>query len=142
MIGRIDHIGIAVADLASALDFYDGMLGLPASEVEEVPDQGVRLAVLPVGESRLELLQSTAPDGPVGRFIEKRGEGIHHICFEVDDIEAALAALRDAGVRLIDEQPRTGVGGRRIAFLHPRSSHGVLIELSERPSAAHGEAPG
>ncbi|MCL6431182.1 MAG: methylmalonyl-CoA epimerase [Anaerolineae bacterium] len=136
MIGRIDHIGIAVADLASALDFYDGALGLAASEIEEVPDQQVRLAVIPVGESRLELLQSTAPDGPVGRFVEKHGEGIHHICFEVDDIDSALATLRAAGVRLIDQQPRTGAGGRRIAFLHPRSAHGVLIELSESPGKA------
>ncbi len=133
MIGKIDHIGIAVSDLASALDFYDSALGLAASEIEEVPDQQVRLAVIPVGESRLELLQSTAPDGPVGRFVEKHGEGVHHICFEVDDIDSALATLRAAGIRLIDEQPRMGAGGRRIAFLHPRSAHGVLIELSEKP---------
>lgn len=136
MIGRIDHIGIAVSDLSSALGFYDGALGLAASEIEEVPDQQVRLAVIPVGESRLELLQSTAPDGPVGRFVERHGEGVHHICFEVDDIDSALATLRTAGVRLIDEQPRMGAGGRRIAFLHPRSAHGVLIELSERPGKA------
>jgi methylmalonyl-CoA epimerase len=136
MIGKIDHIGIAVSDLASALDFYDSALGLEASEIEEVPDQQVRLAVIPVGESRLELLQSTTADGPVGRFVEKHGEGVHHICFEVDDIDSALATLRAAGVRLIDEQPRMGAGGRRIAFLHPRSAHGVLIELSEKPGKA------
>lgn len=136
MIEKVDHIGIAVEELGPALDFYL-RLGLAGTEVEEVPDQRVRVAVLHAGDTRIELLQSTVPDGPVGRFIVKRGEGIHHICFEVADIEQALAELKLAGVKLIDEHPRAGAGGRRIAFLSPRSSHGVLIELSEQPA---GEA--
>ena len=133
MIEKIEHIGVAVEDLGLALDFYQEALGLSATEIEEVATQQVRVAALPVGESKIELLESTAPDGPIGRFIEKRGGGIHHICFEVADIERALARLAAAGVRLIDRQPRPGAGGHRVAFLHPRSSHGVLIELSERP---------
>lgn len=134
MIDRVDHIGIAVQDLAAALALYQDALGLGAAEVEEVAEQQVRVAVLHAGETRVELLESTAPEGPVGRFLEKRGEGIHHICFAVDDIERALAGLRQAGVKLLDERPRIGAGGRRIAFVNPRSAHGVLIELSERPS--------
>jgi len=134
MIEKVEHIGIAVEDLGSALDFYQGALGLSATEIEEVPSQQVRVAVLPVGESKVELLQTTSPEGPIGRFVEKRGQGIHHLCFEVTDIEHALATLRAAGVRLIDQVPRLGAGGRRVAFVHPRSSHGVLIELSERPA--------
>ena len=133
MIGKIEHIGVAVEDLKLALDFYQEALGLSVEEIEEVPAQQVRLAVLPVGESKIELLESTSPDGPIGRFIENRGEGIHHLCFEVTDIERVLARLSASGVRLIDRQPRPGAGGRKVAFLHPRSSHGVLIELSERP---------
>ena len=136
MIGRVEHIGVAVQDLEAALAFYRGVLGLEVEEIEEVVEQGVRLAVLPVGETRIELLQSTTPEGPIGRFIERRGEGLHHICLEVKDIERALERLRQAGVRLIDERPRVGAGGRRIAFLHPRSAHGVLIELSEEPRHA------
>lgn len=132
MIGKIDHIGLAVTDLERALGFYGGALGLEAAEVEAVPEQQVRVVMLPLGESKLELLQPTSPDGPVGRFIAQRGEGIHHLCFEVDDLEQALADLEAAGVRLIDRRPRLGAGGRRIAFVHPRSAHGVLIELSER----------
>lgn len=135
MVRKIEHIGIAVEDLGPALDFYHAALGLTASEIEEVPGQQVRVAVLHAGETKIELLQSTSPDGPIGRFIEKRGEGIHHICFEVDDLDRTLADLREAGVRLIDEQPRPGAGGRRIAFIHPRSSHGALIELSELPES-------
>ncbi len=139
MIDRLDHIGIAVQDLGPALDAYL-QLGLTGTEVEDVPDQKVRVAVLHAGDTRIELLQSTAPDGPIGRFLEKRGEGIHHICFEVADIEQALAQLREAGVKLIDERPRLGAGGRRIAFVNPRSAHGVLIELVERPQGEGGAA--
>jgi len=133
MIGKVEHVGIAVQDLGPAIDFYQGALGLRLLEIEEVAEQMVRVAILQAGETHVELLQSTSPEGPVGRFIEKRGEGIHHLCFETDDIEQALAQLKAAGVRLIDEQPRVGAGGRRVAFVNPRSAHGVLIELSERP---------
>ncbi len=134
MLDKIDHIGIAVQSLEAALGFYRDALGLPA-EIEEVPEQQVRIAMLPVGESRIELLESTSPEGPIGRFLAKRGEGIHHICFAVADIEQALAQLREQGARLIDRQPRAGAGGHRVAFLHPASAHGVLIELSEAPPA-------
>jgi len=130
MLKKIDHIGVAVESLAQALRFYRDTLGLEA-ELEEVPDQQVRVAMLQVGESHIELLESTSPDGPVGRFLAKRGEGIHHICFQVEDIEAALAQLRAHGARLLDERPRVGAGGHRIAFVHPASASGVLIELSE-----------
>lgn len=132
MIDQVDHIGIAVQDLGPAIDFYHGALGLGEAEIEDVPEQQVRVAILHAGETRIELLQSTSPDGPVGRFLEKRGEGIHHICFRVDNIEQALEHLRQAGARLIDERPRIGAGGRRIAFVNPRSAHGVLIELAEQ----------
>lgn len=133
MIDKIEHVGVAVADLGLALDFYREALGLSVEEIEEVPAQQVRLAVLPAGESKIELLETTSPDGPIGRFIERRGEGLHHICFEVPDIEGALARLSAAGAGLIDKAPRPGAGGRRVAFVNPRSSHGVLIELAERP---------
>ena len=134
MLDKIDHIGIAVQSLEAALGFYRDALGLRV-EIEEVPEQQVRVAMLPVGESRIELLESTSPEGPIGRFLAKRGEGIHHICFAVADIEQALAQLRGQGARLIDQQPRVGAGGHRVAFLHPASAHGVLIELSEAPPA-------
>ncbi len=130
MVGRIDHIGIAVQSLEAALGFYRDALGLE-TEIEEVPAQQVRVAMLPVGESRIELLESTSPEGPIGRFIEKRGEGIQHICFQVADIEKALEDLRARGIKLIDRQPRIGAGGHRVAFIHPASANGVLIELSE-----------
>ncbi|MGQ9683185.1 MAG: methylmalonyl-CoA epimerase [Anaerolineae bacterium] len=135
MIDKIEHIGIAVLDLEAALAFYRDTLGLQ-TEIEEVPSQQVRVAVMPVGTTRIELLQSTTPEGPIARFIDKRGEGIHHLCLEVDDIQQAMATLQAAGAQLIDSQPRLGAGGRRVAFVHPRSAHGVLIELSERPLQA------
>jgi methylmalonyl-CoA epimerase len=130
MIDRIHHVGIAVESLEAALGFYRDTLGLTA-EIEEVPAQQVRVAMLPVGESRLELLETTSPDGPIGRFLARRGEGMHHICLEVKDIERALSRLWEQGARLIDRQPRIGAGGQRVAFLHPASACGVLIELSE-----------
>jgi methylmalonyl-CoA epimerase len=132
----LDHIGIAVRSLDEALAFFSDALGLRCIGRETVTEQGVRVALLPVGESRLELLEPIDEDSPVGRFLSKRGEGIHHICLMVDDIDSALADLRARNVRLVDETPRCGVEGRKIAFLHPASSHGVLIELVERPSRA------
>ncbi|MCL6478468.1 MAG: methylmalonyl-CoA epimerase [Peptococcaceae bacterium] len=132
MIKKIDHIGIAVRNLNEAVKLYEGLLGLKVTEIEVVEDQKVRVAFLPTGDSEVELLESTAPDGPIARFIEKNGEGIQHIAFRVDNLEEKLAELKAKGVRLIDEKPRRGAGGAMIAFLHPQSTFGTLIELCER----------
>ncbi len=132
MFEKIDHVGIAVADLEKALAFYRDQLGLEFKGTEEVEEQKVRVAFFPVGESKIELLESTDPAGPVGKFIEKKGEGVHHLSFRVSDIEGKLKELKERGVALIDEQPRYGAGGAKIAFLHPKSTNGVLIELCER----------
>lgn len=131
MVGRIHHIGIAVHSLAAALRVYGEGLGLFPAPVEEVPAQQVKLVMLPVGESRVELLESTSPEGPVGRFLSSRGEGVHHLALVVDDLEAALERARRAGLKLIDERPREGAHGTRVAFIHPRSTYGVLLELVE-----------
>ena len=128
---KIDHIAIAVHSIEEALQAYEGALGLELADVGEVSEQAVRVAFLPMGESALELVEPLTSDSGVAKFLEKRGEGIHHICFEVGDIEAALQNLAAKGVRLIDEQPRQGAHGR-VAFLHPKSTHGVLIELIEK----------
>jgi len=129
---KIDHIGIAVSNLEESLKFYTEVLGLTASGTEVVEEQKVRVAFLPCGDSELELLESTSPDGPIAKFIEKNGEGVQHIAIKVDDIDATLAELKEKGVRLIDEKPRYGAGGARIAFLHPKATKGVLLEISER----------
>ena len=128
---KIDHIGIVVQDIRRALEPYESALGLPLRDVREVPDQKVQVAFLPVGQSNIELVQPLTDDTGIARFLEKRGEGIHHICLEVDDIEATLARLREHGVPLIDETPRQGAHGR-VAFVHPKGMHGVLVELAER----------
>jgi methylmalonyl-CoA epimerase len=133
MIKKIDHIGIVVHSIEEALQVYKGALGIELTDVEEVPEQAVRVAFLPVGESEIELVEPLTASSGVARFLEKRGEGVHHICLEVEDIEATLDHLADKGVRLIDEQPRQGAHGR-VAFLHPKSTHGVLIELIEKPA--------
>ncbi|HNS55136.1 MAG TPA: methylmalonyl-CoA epimerase [Syntrophales bacterium] len=130
-ITRLDHIGIAVKSIAESLKVYEAM-GLKSVGVEEVAEQKVRVAFLPIGETEIELLESTAPDGPVAKYIEKNGEGIQHLALRVDNLEAALAEMKAKGVRLIDEKPRYGAGGAKIAFVHPRSTGGVLLELSER----------
>jgi methylmalonyl-CoA/ethylmalonyl-CoA epimerase len=130
-ITRVDHIGIAVKSIVESLKVYEA-LGLKSVGVEEVADQKVRVAFLPLGEAEIELLESTSPDGPVAKYIEKNGEGIQHLALRVDNLEAALAELKAQGVRLIDEKPRYGAGGAKIAFAHPRSTGGVLLELSER----------
>lgn len=132
MFEKIDHIGIAVGDIDKALNLYRDQLGLEFKGIEEVEEQKVRVAFFPVGESKIELLESTDPAGPVGKFIEKKGEGVHHLSFRVTDIEAKLKRLKEQGVALIDEQPRYGAGGAKIAFLHPKSTGGMLIELCER----------
>ena len=126
---RIAHVGIAVPDLDAALAFYRDVLGLEPHPPEEA--DGATLLALPFGESEVELLAPLGPDTPVGRFIAKRGPGIHHICYRVPDLDAALNACRAAGYRLIDETPRRGAGGRRIAFVHPKATAGILLELTE-----------
>ena len=128
---HIEHIGIAVNSIAEVLPFYEKVLGLKCYNIEEVADQKVRTAFFMIGQTKIELLESTDPEGPVGKFIEKRGEGIHHIAFAVDNIEERLREAEAAGVRLIDTAPRKGAEGLSIAFIHPKSTFGVLTELCE-----------
>ena len=133
LLDRIYHLGYAVHDLEAAARFYEENFGAQPSEPEVVEDQGIVAAMFGVGESQIELVQPTRPDSPVGRFLEKRGEGFHHVAFQVEDLEAALAELKENGVELIDESPRIGAGGTRMAFVHPRGAFGVLTELVELP---------
>jgi methylmalonyl-CoA/ethylmalonyl-CoA epimerase len=133
---KIDHIGIATRGIEDALAFYRDALGLDVAETEEVAEQKVRVAMLPIGESRIELLEATTEDSPIARFLEKRGPGIHHVAVRVNDIRAALAELRQKGARLIDEEPRTGAGGCLVAFVHPSSTGGVLLELVQNPTVS------
>jgi methylmalonyl-CoA/ethylmalonyl-CoA epimerase len=128
---HIEHIGIAVSNLEEAIYYYENVLGLKCYAIEEVKDQKVKTAFFMVGQTKIELLESTDPEGPIGKFVEKRGEGIHHIAFAVKDIEGCLEHVAGQGVRLIDEKPRRGAEGLDIAFLHPKSTHGVLTELCE-----------
>lgn len=130
---KIDHLGIAVHSIAASIKFYTEALGLTAQAQEPVDDQGVQVAMLPLGESRIELLEPMSAESPVGRFLAKWGEGLHHVCIEVDDLPARMVQLEASGARLIDKSPRIGARGRKIAFVHPSSAHGVLIELVERP---------
>ncbi len=129
---KIDHLGIAVKSIEDARKLYEEGLGLHFEGTETVAEQKVTTAFFPVGDSEVELLESTADNGPVAKFIERRGEGIHHIAFRVENIEEALKELKVQGVKLIDEKPRMGAGGAKIAFLHPKATFGVLIELCER----------
>ncbi len=129
---KLDHIGIATNQLSESLSIWRDALGLPVDSTEEVTDQGVRIAMLPIGETHIELLEPLTPDSPVGKFLTKRGPGIHHLAVEVKDIRAALADLAERGVRLIDREPRTGAGGCLVAFIHPSSTNGVLLELVQR----------
>jgi methylmalonyl-CoA/ethylmalonyl-CoA epimerase len=131
MKATLDHVGIAVADLEAALRFYRDALGLEIETPEEVASQRVRAHFIPAGEAALELLEATAPDSPIAKYLEKRGPGLHHITLRVDDIDAALAQLKARGVRLIDDRPREGAHGSRVAFIHPASAHGVLVELKQ-----------
>ena len=126
---KINHLGIATKDIGEALKFWEDALGLENVHTETVEDQKVRVAMLPIGESRIELLEPTSEDSPISKFLEKRGGGIHHIAVEVEDIEAALAKLKREGMRLIDEKPRIGAEGCLVAFVHPSSANGVLLEL-------------
>ncbi len=128
---QIEHIGIAVKSIEEALNFYEGILGLKCYKIEEVADQKVKTAFLKIGEVKLELLEPTSDDSPVAKFIEKRGEGIHHIAFKSGNIEEDLQSLKNDGIRLIDEHPRTGADNMEIAFLHPKSTQGVLFEICQ-----------
>jgi len=129
----IEHIGIAVNNLNEAIKFYEEVFGLKCYAVEEVEDQKVKTAFFQIGQTKIELLESTDPEGPIGKFIEKRGEGIHHIAFATDKLESSLKELKDNGVKLIDEKPRAGAEGLNIAFIHPKATFGVLTELCEHP---------
>ena len=129
----LDHVAIVVRDLDAAIRLYRDTLGLELTHVEEVPEQQVTTAIFGHGMGRVELICPTTKDSGVARFLEKRGEGLHHICVEVEDIEAAMAALRAAGAPLIDQAPKPGAGGARVAFVHPKGTHGVLTELREGP---------
>lgn len=126
---HIEHIGIAVSNLEESIRYYEEVLGLECYNIEEVADQKVRTAFFKVGQTKIELLESTDPEGPVGKFIEKKGQGVHHIAFAVDDVSQALNDAEDKGVQLIDKAPRKGAEGLNIGFLHPKSTHGVLTEL-------------
>ncbi|KAB3533794.1 methylmalonyl-CoA epimerase [Alkaliphilus serpentinus] len=129
---KLDHIGIAVKNLDEALKLYQDILGLECAGTEVVEEQKVRVAFLPIGDTEVELLESTDEEGPIAKFIEKKGEGIQHLAFRVDNIEEAIEEMKEKGVRMIDEKPRYGAGGARIAFCHPKSTNGILVELSER----------
>lgn len=134
MIGRIDHVGIAVTSIDEARRFYEA-LGLAVEGVEEVEAEGVRVAMIPVGESRIELLEATREDSPIAKFLAKRGPGLHHLCLATDDVRGDDAKLRSAGVQVLRPEPTRGAGGCWVQFVHPRSAGGVLVELSE---GAHG----
>jgi len=132
VIKKLDHIGIAVRDIESALALYRDTLGLKVAHQEDVPTELSRVTFVPVGETRLELLEATSEDSPLTKFLANRGEGIHHICFEVDDIEATIEALKRAGFQLSGDAPRPGAHDTKVAFLHPKSAFGVLIELNQK----------
>ena len=132
MVEKIDHIGIAVKNIKKTSELLSNILGLKVTGEEIVEEQKVKVAFLPIGDSELELLESTSPEGPIARFIEKKGEGIQHIAFKVNNVKEVLEKLKKGGVRLIDEKPRYGAGGAKIAFLHPKGTNGILIELCER----------
>jgi len=131
---KLDHIGIATHRLADSLAIWRDVLGLEIDSTEEVTDQGVRIAMLPLGETHIELLEPLSADSPVGKFLAKRGSGIHHLAVEVNDIRTMLSKLADEGIRLIDREPRVGAGGCLVAFIHPSSTNGVLLELVQRAS--------
>ncbi len=133
---KVDHIGLAVRSLEEAMRVYSQGLGMQITSIEDVPDQKTRVALITIGESRLELLEATDAESPVARFIASRGEGIHHICLQVEDLVAAIAKLKSAGVRMIDSEPRKGAGGCMVAFVHPSGLGGVLLELSQSVSSS------
>jgi len=132
-LSHIEHIGIAVKSLGQAIPYYENILGLKCYSVEEVKDQKVKTAFFKIGQTKLELLESTDPEGPVGKFIEKKGEGVHHIAFATNGVQQALNEVEEKGIRLIDKNPRKGAEGLNIGFLHPKSTFGVLTEFCEQP---------
>ncbi len=134
MLKKIYHLGYAVEDIAAAARFYEEYFGAQVGEPEEVEEQGIVATMFEVGESMVELVQPTRPDSPIGKFLQKRGEGFHHVAFQVEDLKASLKELKENGVELIDEEPRIGAGGMRMAFVHPKGAHGVLTELVELPA--------
>ena len=137
-IKRVEHIAIVVEDIEEALKFWRDALGLELLQVEEVPEQESVVAFLPVGDGEIELVKPTTEESGIARYLHKRGPGIHHICFEVDDIQATLDNLKQKGVRLINEETMTGSGGKKMAFIHPESTHGVLVELYELKKVDQG----
>jgi methylmalonyl-CoA/ethylmalonyl-CoA epimerase len=138
LLKKIYHLGYAVEDIEAASRFYEEHFGAQVGEPEEVAEQGIVATMFDVGESKIELVQPTRPDSPVGKFLAKKGEGFHHVAFQVDDLEAALKELKENGVELIDEEPRVGAGETRMAFVHPKGAHGVLTELVELPGKHEG----
>ncbi len=136
MFNRVDHIGVAVEDIDASLELYERDYGMTLVHRETVTEQGVEAVLLDVGENHIELLAATSPETPVGRFIAKKGPGMHHVAYQVDDIEATLAALKEAGLKLIDETPRTGIRNSRVAFLHPKTAGGLLTEIVQ-PAEVH-----
>jgi len=129
---KIDHIGVAVKSIDDAKKFFVDKLGMNLDNLEDVVEQKVRVGFMPVGDSELELLESTAPDGPVAKYIDKNGEGVQHVAFRVENIEEAIKELKEKGVRMINEEPRQGAGGNKIAFIHPKETFGILVEICER----------
>ena len=136
MLGRIDHIGVATDDLDAAVALYEGTLGMPVAHRETVESQGVEAVLLDVGEGHVELLRPLGPDTPIGKYLDNKGPGLHHVAYAVDDIEGVLGKLKEAGIELIDSEPRVGIRQSRVAFVHPRSTGGVLTEIVE-PAKAH-----
>ena len=136
MFNRVDHIGVAVEDIDASLELYERDYGMTLVHRETVAEQGVEAVLLDVGENHIELLAATAADTPVGKFIAKKGPGMHHVAYQVDDIEATLAALKEAGLKLIDETPRIGIRNSRVAFLHPKTAGGLLTEIVQ-PAEVH-----
>ena len=134
MLNKVEHIALAVADLEAAVAHYASVWGATVEHRERVEDQGVEEAMIPVGDTYLQLLGATGPESTVAKFVERRGEGLHHIAYEVDDLEGALAELKDKGVPLIDEKPRRGGRGHMVAFVHPKGNHGLLVELIQKPA--------
>ena len=136
MLGRIDHIGVATDDLDAAVALYEGTLGMPVAHRETVESQGVEAVLLSIGDGHVELLRPLGPDTPIGKYLDNRGPGLHHVAYAVDDIDSVLSKLKEAGIEMIDSQPRIGIRQSRVAFVHPRSTGGVLTEIVE-PAKAH-----
>jgi methylmalonyl-CoA epimerase len=138
----LDHLGIAVQSLEQAVSFYQEVLGLPVSGYETIPAEKTKVAMIPLGQGRIELLEATEPDSHIARFLAKRGPGLHHVCLRVPDLSATVARIQQRGMRLVSEESRVGAGGHRYVFIHPSSAGGVLLELVEEPAASQPQPPG